>query len=118
MSIGGALNGREGYLIPYRVTFRDKREGTQKNLLVSPNFDDSRLPNVTNLDLRLAKDISLAGKAALNLSIDAFNVLNSHTVLDRNTLLDVGANGTDPIYNHISTLMSPRILRFGARVKF
>ena len=118
MSIGGALNGREGYLIPYRVTFRDKREGTQKNLLVSPSFDDSRLPNVTNLDLRLAKDISLAGKAALNLSIDAFNVLNSHTVLDRNTLLDVGANGTDPIYNHISTLMSPRILRFGARVKF
>jgi len=118
VSVGAALNGREGYLIPYRVSFRDRREGTQKNLLVSSNFDDSRLPNITNLDLRLAKDFSLAHKAALNISIDAFNVLNTHTVLDRNTLLDVGADGTNPLYNHISTLMSPRILRFGARIKF
>jgi hypothetical protein len=118
ISIGAALNGREGYLIPYRVQFRDRREGTQKNLLVSGDFDDSRLPNVTNLDLRLAKDILFRGDLGLNLSIDVFNVLNSHVVLDRNTLLDVGANGTDPVYNHISTLMSPRIVRFGARLRF
>lgn len=116
-SVGAALNGREGYLIPYRVQFRDRREGTQKNLLVSSSFDDSRLPNVTNLDLRLAKDI-MFGSFGLNLSVDVFNVLNTHTVLDRNTLLDVGADGTLPQYNHISTLMSPRIVRFGARVKF
>lgn len=117
-NIGAALNGREGYVNPYRITFRDKKEGTQKNMLVSSNFDDNRLPNVTNLDLRLAKDIPLTHGTTLNLSIDAFNVLNQHTVLDRNTLLDVGANGTDPAYNHISTLMSPRVLRFGARIKF
>jgi hypothetical protein len=118
MSVGAALNSRQGYVIPYRVSFRDRKEGTQKNLLVSQNFDDNRLPNVTNLDLRLAKDFRLAQKAALNISIDAFNVLDAHTVLDRNTLLDVGADGTNPVYNHISTLMSPRILRFGARIKF
>lgn len=118
MSIGGAFNGREGYLIPYYLSFRDKKEGTQKRLLVSGNFDDSRLPDINNLDLRLAKDIPFNQKTVLNLSIDAFNVLNNHTVLDRNTLLDVGADGTLPVYNHISTLMSPRILRFGARLKF
>ncbi|HUR79507.1 MAG TPA: TonB-dependent receptor [Thermoanaerobaculia bacterium] len=116
-SVGAALNGREGYLIPYRVSFRDKKEGTQKNLLVS-SFDDSRLPNITNLDLRLAKDFAIRNDLALNFSIDVFNVLNTHTVLDRNTLLDVGADGTGPAYNHISTLMSPRVVRFGARARF
>jgi len=74
ISLGAALNGREGYVAPYYVQFRDRREGTQKTLLVS-DFD-TRLPNVTNLDLRIAKDIAIAGEAALNLSIDAFNVLN------------------------------------------
>lgn len=117
-NFGAALNGREGYVIPYYVTFRDRKEGTQKTLLVSKDFDDNRLPNITNLDLRLAKDIPLTHGTTLNLSIDAFNVLNKHTVLDRNTQLDVGADGTNAVYNHISTLMSPRVLRFGARIKF
>src|SRR5207237_1290389 len=118
VSVGAAFNGREGYVNPYRVTFRDRREGTQKNLLVSPSFDDHRLPNVHNLDLRLAKDFSLMKGTMLNVSVDVFNVLNQHTVLDRNNLLDVGADATSPLYNRITTLMSPRVLRFGARVKF
>ncbi len=118
LSVGAALNGREGYLNPYRVTFRDRKEGTQKNLLVSENFDDNRLPNITNLDLRLAKDFELRSDLSLNFSVDIFNVLNTHTILDRNNLLDVDEPGTDPAYNHIATLMSPRVLRFGARVRF
>lgn len=118
VSLGAALNGREGYLLPYYVQFRDRKEGTRKNLMVSPQFDSFRLPNIQNFDLRLAKDIALPGKTVLNISMDAFNVLNQHTVLDRSALLDVGADGTDPLYNRITTLMSPRVLRFGARIKF
>ncbi|MGZ4778519.1 MAG: hypothetical protein ACXV5L_04935, partial [Thermoanaerobaculia bacterium] len=118
--VGAALNGREGYLIPYYVQFRDRKEGTQKTLLVSPNFDSNRTPDIMNLDLRLAKDFALTGKVGLNISLDAFNVTNQHTVLDRDTLLSAtaGSDGTSPVYNHISTLMSPRVLRFGARLKF
>jgi hypothetical protein len=118
VSIGAALNGRQGYVIPYYVSFKDRKEGTTKHLLVSSSFDDNRLPNIANLDLRLAKEFKVGHGVGVNLSIDAFNVLNQHTVLDRNTLLDVGANGTDPAYNRITTLMSPRVLRFGARVQF
>jgi hypothetical protein len=118
VSLGAAFNGREGYLIPYYVQFRDKKEGTQKTLLVSPQFDSTRLPSIANLDLRVGKDIPIAHAATLNISLDAFNVLNERTVLDRNTLLDVGANGTGPLYNHITTLMSPRVLRLGARITF
>ncbi len=118
VSLGAAFNGRQGYVIPYYVQFRDKKEGTQKKLMVSPEFDSFRLPNIANLDLRVAKDVKMPGAVVLNISLDAFNVLNQHTVLDRNTLLDVGANGTDPLYNRITTLMSPRVLRLGARVRF
>jgi Carboxypeptidase regulatory-like domain len=117
ISFGAALNGREGYVIPYYVQFRDRKEGTQKTLMVSPEFDNNRLPNIFNLDLRLAKDITIRN-FGLSLSLDAFNVTNRHTVLDRNTLLDVGADATSPLYNRISTLQSPRVLRLGARFKF
>jgi hypothetical protein len=117
-SVGAALNGREGYLNPYQVNLRDKREGTQKNVLVSSNFDDHRLPNITNLDLRLAKDFAVRNDLSLNFSVDVFNVLNTHTVLDRNNLLEVDEDGTGPEYNHIATLMSPRVVRVGARVRF
>lgn len=115
MSFGAAVNGREGFLQPDYIRFRDRREGTQKTMLVSSI--DTRLPDVFELDLRLAKDIVVRG-VGLNLSLDAFNVTNEHTILERNTLLDVGANGTLPIYNHVASLQSPRVLRFGARVKF
>jgi hypothetical protein len=118
LSVGAAFNGREGYIIPYFVTYRDRKEGTSKDLLVSSDFSDNRLPNVANLDLRLAKDFRVGGKAAVNISLDAFNILNTHTVLDRDTELEIGEDGTDPGYNHISTLMSPRVIRLGARLKF
>lgn len=117
ISLGAALNGREGYLSPYYVSFKDKKEGTTKHLMVSSQFDDNRLPPITNFDLRIAKEFTI-NKMGVNVSLDAFNVLNKHTVLDRSGLLDVGADGTNPLYNHISVLMSPRVLRFGARVKF
>ncbi len=86
--------------------------------MVSPEFDSFRLPNIANLDLRVAKDIARPGRTVLNLSIDAFNVLNQHTVLGRDGYLSLGADGTDPAYNRITSLMSPRVLRFGARIKF
>jgi hypothetical protein len=76
------------------------------------------------VDLRLAKDFALMHHVVLNVSLDAFNITNQHTVLDRNTLLDYATSTKDPValspslYNHISTLQSPRVLRLGARLKF
>ena len=115
ISFGAALNGRQGYLLPYYIRVRSSKEGS-RNILVS-DFEE-RLPDVINLDLRLAKDFTVWNNVGLNVSIDAFNVTNTHTVLDRVAQLDVGANATDPAYNHISQLQSPRVIRFGARFKF
>ncbi len=71
-----------------------------------------RNPNIHELDLRIAKDLTLHGRG-VTLSADVFNILNSQTVLQRNvTRLNTSAS------NHITELMSPRVIRLGARVNF
>jgi len=62
----------------------------------------------------------------LTLSADVFNILNSHTILQRNTRL--GRNGTNDLYdptlrpgspgNRITEIQSPRVIRIGARLAF
>jgi len=123
-SLGFSLLGRQGYPIPWahRVT---TSEGF-KYVLATGENDTQRLDDLWNLDLRLAKDIRFANRAGLTLSIDAFNVLNSNTVLQRNTRL--GRGGTNDLYdpvlrptrsgNRITEIQSPRVFRVGARVTF
>ncbi|MEO8215651.1 MAG: TonB-dependent receptor [Acidobacteriota bacterium] len=115
ISAGAALNGRQGYLLPYYVRVRTSKDGS-RNILVGDL--ETRAPDVMNLDLRVAKDFTIWNNVGLNIAIDAFNVTNTHTVLDRSTQLDVGKDGTNAVYNHIAELQSPRVIRFGARFKF
>ena len=68
--------------------------------------------DVHELDLRLGKDLAIHGRG-VTLSLDAFNILNSQTVLQRNVArLNTAAS------NHITEFMSPRVFRLGARVNF
>jgi outer membrane receptor protein involved in Fe transport len=57
---------------------------------------------------------------ALTLSVDAFNVLDKRTVLQRDVtrLNNNNAGGTFGSSNHITELQSPRVFRLGARVTF
>ncbi|HKC25769.1 MAG TPA: hypothetical protein VKF32_13565, partial [Thermoanaerobaculia bacterium] len=75
---------------------------------------EDRLPTVSDLDFRIAKDIKIAS-LGVTLSIDIFNVLNRNSTLQRNA--DVGAtvntNGGD-----IYETQAPRVVRFGGRVSF
>lgn len=116
ISLGAAVTGREGYVIPYyfRVNNSD-RVGNKQVLLTQ--FGDTRLPDVFNLDLRLAKDFSLPSDLVMNLSVDLFNATNETPVLDRANRLFV-ANGADARNNRIEALQSPRIFRVGARFRF
>jgi hypothetical protein len=117
-TVAAAAVGREGYVIPYfrRVNPRDGVGA--RDILVSDSFGANRLPDLFNLDLRLAKDFNLAGRAALNLSIDLFNATNERTVLWRDNRMYT-ANGTNVDDNNkIEQLQSPRIWRLGARVRF
>ena len=80
--------------------------------LAMPSIEDHRLPNIWNLDLRLAKTVKLHGSSSLILSADLFNVFNAGTILSRD------ANATSDVFGRIDGIMNPRVFRFGARLSF
>jgi hypothetical protein len=120
-SFGFNLNSRQGYALPY-VASVSTTEGA-KAVLLEPNTDTFRNSTVTELDVRLAKDIRLS-RVGLTLSIDGFNILNSNTVLQR-TLASVCTASTTAstctptaASNRVFEVLSPRVFRLGARLSF
>lgn len=115
-SFGVNFTTRQGYPILFVHNTAVQQAGTtNKNVLVE-NVGDRRHDNPYSLDLRLSKDFRFSG-IGLELAVDAFNVTNERTVLQRNaglTSRDNAAAGR----NRITELQSPRVLRFGARLTF
>ena len=122
-SLGFNLNGRQGYALPY-VTRVAAPNGEGNKLLLAPSSVDSfRNPNVSDLDLRLAKDLRF-NRLGLTLSVDAFNIMNSNTILQRNVTrlgsssAKTGAFTALGSSNRVTEVLSPRVFRVGARVSF
>jgi hypothetical protein len=109
-SLGFNFVGRQGYAIPY-IHRVGTSEGN-KFVLIDQDPADHRHKDVTNLDLRLAKDIRVMGGVGITVSLDAFNVFNNQVILQRNTRLGVASG------DRITELMSPRVFRLGARLTF
>ncbi|HEX7421517.1 MAG TPA: hypothetical protein VF505_16625, partial [Thermoanaerobaculia bacterium] len=115
---GTAIVGRQGYIQPFYRRVNAAIDGSgNRNVMVVPEFSSNRLPDLFNVDLRLAHDFAMTSAARLNISLDLFNATNQRTVLWRDNRLFV-ANGADPQNNHIVDLESPRVWRLGARVSF
>ncbi|HEX7192090.1 MAG TPA: hypothetical protein VF381_11030, partial [Thermoanaerobaculia bacterium] len=115
-SLGFNITGRQGYAIPYAYRINTFSEGVInegfKFLLADNKTDAFRHPNLTEVDLRLQKDLKIQ-RVGLTLSVDAFNILNDQTVLQRDvTRLNRSSS------NHITELQSPRVFRLGARLSF
>jgi hypothetical protein len=72
----------------------------------------TRLPNFTNVDLSLTKDIRLKNLGAVSLCVDAFNVFNFAHALSRYPRV----NSTR--HDEIQKILNPRVIRFGIRYKF
>jgi hypothetical protein len=109
--VAGALYGRQGYLRPIIVRLSAGADGPVR-VLGTPNIDDNRYPSLWNLDLRLAKNVMLGGRRKLMLAADLFNVFNSNTELNRVRQANAAS------FNRLDEILSPRILRFGARFSF
>ncbi|MBV8519361.1 MAG: TonB-dependent receptor [Acidobacteria bacterium] len=125
-SLGFNLNSRQGYALPYVYAVRT-REGT-KNIIATDEVDSERLPNVTQLDMNLSKDFRFRG-LGFTVSVDAFNVLNKNTVLQRNAGAENANafNSASPTGSALNTstttgrvveVLSPRVFRIGARFSF
>lgn len=115
---GAAVVGREGYVLPYYRRVNNRDGIGNKNVMVSDEFGSERLPDLFNLDLRLAKDFMIPGGLAMNLSIDLFNATNERTILWRDNRMFTATGPDTSRNNKIQQLQSPRIWRAGARFRF
>jgi len=108
--VGANLFGRQGYVQPLMFQVNAGGDGRVRALATS-TLDQIRYPNLWDLDLRVAKTITIA-RAKFLLSADAFNNVNAGTVLAQNRNLAAGAVGT------INEIIAPRILRVGVKFQF
>ncbi len=127
-NVGASLTARQGYPRPFRETastacpsatdcLANTGLNADKEVVIQP-IGTTRFANVYELDLRAAKDFRLFNRVGVTLSADLFNVPNKRTILQRQTLLDMAANGGIGTGDRITELQSPRVWRFGAKVTF
>jgi hypothetical protein len=107
---GFNLFGRQGYPIPYALR-KPGEDGVTRYILLGSDVDTYRLKDLQELDLRLAKEIRVS-RAGLTLSVDAFNVTNRNTILQRSVRLESSSRG------RITEVQAPRVFRLGARLTF
>jgi hypothetical protein len=106
-----AIFTRQGQISPEFINVHAGGDGTLKELATS-TIDANRYPNVFDADLRLAKNVKLGGSVVVVLSAEAFNIFNGNTTLQTNNSL------SSSTFGRINEILSPRIVRFGARLTF
>jgi hypothetical protein len=106
--VAGNLYARQGYIRPINITI----DNTLLDSVLAVDVGQQRLPNVWNLDLRLAWSRKLTGETRLELIGDVFNVFNSST-----TLRQVDFAHSDA-FGQIEQIMNPLLVRFGAKLTF
>ena len=102
------LNARQGFPVPYELTALTA-DGSLLRVQATPQVDSVRLDDLVTLDLRLEKGFRV-GDLRLTAALDAFNLLDTERVLERERRLD-GA-----LANSVRRTTSPRIFRFGLRI--
>jgi hypothetical protein len=109
--------GRQGYPFPLYRTASTLSPSTALgsdntlNVLVTPQVDTFRYPNVWETDARLAKAITYEG-VTVQLMADVFNLFNANTSLLRVNSI------TASNFNALSQNMTPRVVRLGLTVGF
>jgi hypothetical protein len=109
--VAASLYARQGFPRPIVLLLSAGADG-QLRALATPGIDHERYPAVWDLDLSLARPISLGHGRSLRLALEMFNVFNSNTELNRFRQANAAA------FHRLDEIMSPRILRLGAQLSF
>ena len=103
--------GRQGGSFPISISGSAGRDGTVR-ALATPTVDENRYDNVWNLDFRLSRNAKIGSKVTLTPSLELFNALNNDVVLSK------ARNAGSATFGRIEEVISPRVLRIGARLTF
>ena len=112
IKVAGNLLGRQGYpnLYYHRIVNPD---GFTTFKRIKPfGVDEFRNPDIYTLDGRVSKDIHTGGRGNITLLMEAFNLLNKADILQVNNRVNQASANT------VREILSPRIIRFGARFNF
>ncbi len=109
LSFSTALFGRQGGIYPINITTSLGADGSQR--VLAGAADNTRYDDLWNLDLRLAWN-SKIGRVTVTPALELFNALNNDLVLSR------ARNANSATLGRVEEVISPRILRIGARVSF
>ena len=93
-------------------------------MLISP-VNSLRYPPVKTLDLNFDKSIRLGGGRRITLNAAIFNIANVNTTLALANSSNTSVTGVSNVVrqntstaNYLSTIVGPRVARFGIRVNF
>jgi hypothetical protein len=109
--VAANLYAREGYPLPYHLRVVSALDGQRRFVQAVERVDDFRTDDLVTVDLRLAKELPLAGDhLGLTVGFDLFNALNEGTVLRRTLQLN------SPRADFVNETLSPRVWRLGLRL--
>ena len=113
LEVSANVFGRQGYPFPVVQSGTAAALGADSALsvLVSPEIDTFRFPNLWNTDVRLARQFR-TDRLNFRAIFDVFNVMNANTALVRVN------NITSTTFNALAQNLSPRIARVGLVVGF
>lgn len=115
INFAGVITAREGYISPQIATLVGEYKrwwDNEKPVILLQEFGTSRYPNFFQLDLRLERGFNLGHYGRLYVSIDAFNVTNADTVLEKGNDRSLGDYGIPLV------ILNPRVLRLGLRFEY
>ncbi len=119
-TVAGNFFIRQGYPIAYYVidTTRNPQLNSDRlsRRIYVTTIERDRYGSVSQVDLRLEKNIPITSTISATLAAEMFNVLNYNTVLQRNARLKQASLSTGT--NTIFETQSPRIVRFSGRISF
>ena len=111
INVSGFYNARQGYPFEeFILTPTRPNNGGQASVLLDP-VGENRLPNFQNLDFHVERPLKLANSHIVP-SLDIFNLGNFNTI----QALQRQQNAATA--NQISSVVAPRVLRFGIRVNW
>ena len=113
---------RQGYPNPRAIQVTNRGGGLGTSTVLLDPMGEVRLPNVAMLDLRVDKVFSWRGMRLIP-SIDVFNVTNANTVQSQRRVMytynhATGVGSSPANAGLISSIISPRIARFGVRINW
>lgn len=105
--------GRQGYPFPVirQGTAASMGADSALSILLSPEIDTFRYPNLWNTDIRVARAFPIS-RANLRLVLDVFNIMNANTAQVRVN------NLTSANFYQLAQNLSPRIARIGVILGF